>query len=136
MPGPRDARELKRMNRVLAGILKDKDRARRKRRLAGAASPSRHEPPTRRKPELEPEPEDWDLETAEPGDDSRRTLARAVPPPGAATEAPMAVDSLLTRPEFPLSARYDRDWLLDNQMGPNAISRPARECSTSAAAAR
>jgi SAM-dependent methyltransferase len=33
----------------------------------------------------------------------------------------MDVDSLLRKPEFPLSARYDRDWLLDNQMGPNAV---------------
>ena len=33
----------------------------------------------------------------------------------------MDVDSLLRKPEFPLSARYDRAWLLDNQMGPNAV---------------
>ena len=33
----------------------------------------------------------------------------------------MDVDSLLRKPEFPLSARYDRDWVLDNQMGPNAL---------------
>jgi cyclopropane fatty-acyl-phospholipid synthase-like methyltransferase len=29
--------------------------------------------------------------------------------------------SLLNRPEFPLSARYDADWMLENQMGPNAV---------------
>lgn len=28
---------------------------------------------------------------------------------------------LLTRPEFPRSAAYDPDWMLDNQMGPNAL---------------
>jgi cyclopropane fatty-acyl-phospholipid synthase-like methyltransferase len=33
----------------------------------------------------------------------------------------MDVDSLLRKPEFPLSAGYERDWLLDNQMGPNAV---------------
>jgi SAM-dependent methyltransferase len=33
----------------------------------------------------------------------------------------MDLDSLLRKPEFPLSARYDRDWVLDNQMGPNAL---------------
>lgn len=29
--------------------------------------------------------------------------------------------SLLNRPEFPLSSRYESDWILDNQMGPNAL---------------
>ncbi len=29
--------------------------------------------------------------------------------------------TLLTRREFPRSAKYDRDWMLDNQMGPNAV---------------
>lgn len=33
----------------------------------------------------------------------------------------MDLDSLLRKPEFPLSARYDRDWVLRNQMGPNAL---------------
>jgi hypothetical protein len=33
----------------------------------------------------------------------------------------MDSDSLLRKPEFPLAARHDRDWLLDNQMGPNAV---------------
>ncbi len=27
----------------------------------------------------------------------------------------------LIKPEFPLSAKYDPDWMLDNQMGPNAV---------------
>lgn len=31
------------------------------------------------------------------------------------------LDDLLTKPEFPRSARYERDWMLDNQMGPNAL---------------
>ncbi len=31
------------------------------------------------------------------------------------------IDSLLNKPEFPLSGRYDSDWVLDNQMGPNAL---------------
>ncbi len=29
--------------------------------------------------------------------------------------------NLLTRPEFPRSARYDADWMMDGQMGPNAV---------------
>ena len=29
--------------------------------------------------------------------------------------------SLLRKPEFPLSSGYDADWVLDNQMGPNAL---------------
>lgn len=28
---------------------------------------------------------------------------------------------LLIKPEFPLSARYDPNWIIDNQMGPNAL---------------
>lgn len=28
---------------------------------------------------------------------------------------------ILTRPEFPRSAKYDPDWMMDNQMGPSAI---------------
>jgi hypothetical protein len=28
---------------------------------------------------------------------------------------------LLKRPEFPRSAKYDPDWMMDNQMGPNAL---------------
>ncbi len=28
---------------------------------------------------------------------------------------------LMNKPEFPLSSRYDADWVLDNQMGPNAL---------------
>ena len=31
------------------------------------------------------------------------------------------IKSLLNKPEFPLSGRYDSDWILDNQMGPNAL---------------
>ena len=31
------------------------------------------------------------------------------------------IDALLTKPEFPKSQNYDRDWVLDNQMGPNAL---------------
>lgn len=31
------------------------------------------------------------------------------------------VAALLTRPEFPRSANYDHEWMLDNQMGPNAL---------------
>lgn len=29
--------------------------------------------------------------------------------------------SLLSKPEFPRSAKYDADWMMDNQMGPNAL---------------
>ena len=29
--------------------------------------------------------------------------------------------SLLKKPEFPRSAKYDPDWMMDNQMGPNAL---------------
>ncbi|MFP4160320.1 MAG: SAM-dependent methyltransferase, partial [Desulfobacterales bacterium] len=31
------------------------------------------------------------------------------------------IKELLVKPEFPLSAKYDPDWILDNQMGPNAL---------------
>jgi cyclopropane fatty-acyl-phospholipid synthase-like methyltransferase len=31
------------------------------------------------------------------------------------------VDAHLEKKEFPRSNRYDRDWMLDNQMGPNAV---------------
>lgn len=31
------------------------------------------------------------------------------------------IKSLLNKPEFPLSGRYEPDWILDNQMGPNAL---------------
>ncbi|MDZ7665662.1 MAG: hypothetical protein U5K27_10110 [Desulfotignum sp.] len=31
------------------------------------------------------------------------------------------MDQLLIRKEFPRSSRYDMDWMLDNQMGPNAV---------------
>ena len=31
------------------------------------------------------------------------------------------IAKLLDRPEFPRSSRYDRDWMLANQMGPNAV---------------
>ena len=31
------------------------------------------------------------------------------------------IRDLLNKPEFPLSGRYDPDWLLENQMGPNAL---------------
>lgn len=30
-------------------------------------------------------------------------------------------ESVLKRPEFPLSAKYEKAWVLDNQMGPNAL---------------
>jgi len=46
----------------------------------------------------------------------------------------MDVDSLLRKPEFPLSARYDRDWVLDNQMGPNALWLVEWLCETLALA--
>ncbi len=31
------------------------------------------------------------------------------------------IRQLLDRPEFPRASRYDREWVLDNQMGPNAL---------------
>lgn len=31
------------------------------------------------------------------------------------------LNGLLNKPEFPLSGRYEPDWVLDNQMGPNAL---------------
>ena len=31
------------------------------------------------------------------------------------------IRDLLNKPEFPLSGRYDPDWVLENQMGPNAL---------------
>ncbi len=39
------------------------------------------------------------------------------------TESPNLTDlaSRLRKPEFPRSARYEPDWVLDNQMGPNAL---------------
>lgn len=55
------------MQRVVTGHSKDKDRARRARRLSGAAVPSRHKPPKPRKPEADPD--DWGLETDEPADE-------------------------------------------------------------------
>lgn len=33
----------------------------------------------------------------------------------------MEIRDFLDRPEFPLSSRYDPHWVLDNQMGPNAL---------------
>jgi len=36
-------------------------------------------------------------------------------------EAKMDITGMLRRPEFPRSAKYDPDWMMDNQMGPNAI---------------
>jgi cyclopropane fatty-acyl-phospholipid synthase-like methyltransferase len=30
-------------------------------------------------------------------------------------------EQLLIRPEFPRASKYDADWILDNQMGPNAL---------------
>jgi len=33
------------------------------------------------------------------------------------------IQSLVSKPEFPLSGRYDSDWIIDNQMGPNALCR-------------
>ncbi len=34
---------------------------------------------------------------------------------------PMEIDRLLNKKEFPRSSRYETDWMLDNQMGPNAV---------------
>lgn len=34
---------------------------------------------------------------------------------------PMEIDRLLNKKEFPRSSLYDIDWMLDNQMGPNAV---------------
>jgi SAM-dependent methyltransferase len=31
------------------------------------------------------------------------------------------IQSLLTKPEFPRSSRYDQTWMLDNHIGPNAL---------------
>lgn len=31
------------------------------------------------------------------------------------------IGKLINRPEFPRSSRYDPDWMMDNQMGPNAV---------------
>ncbi|MBT3220384.1 MAG: SAM-dependent methyltransferase, partial [Proteobacteria bacterium] len=31
------------------------------------------------------------------------------------------LEKSLRRPEFPRSGRYDPSWMLDNQMGPNAL---------------
>jgi cyclopropane fatty-acyl-phospholipid synthase-like methyltransferase len=31
------------------------------------------------------------------------------------------IAKLLNRPEFPRSSKYERDWMLQNQMGPNAV---------------
>ena len=56
------------------------------------------------------------------------------------------IQALLVRPEFPRS-RATTPWMLDNQMGPNAVwlvewlcersrSRPESGCSTSAAVGR
>jgi|MudIll2142460700_1097286.scaffolds.fasta_scaffold1772175_1 hypothetical protein len=64
MPGPRNERELKRMSRELAGHRKDKDRARRARRLSGAAAAPRPKP---RKPDSAPD--DWDDEPQEPSEE-------------------------------------------------------------------
>jgi hypothetical protein len=50
------------MDRELAGHRKDKDRARRARRLSGAAVPSRHKPPRPVRPEAEPD--DWEEDLA------------------------------------------------------------------------
>jgi SAM-dependent methyltransferase len=33
----------------------------------------------------------------------------------------MTIKNLFNRPVFPLSGRYEADWLLDNQLGPNAL---------------
>ncbi len=33
----------------------------------------------------------------------------------------MDIKSMLQKPEFPRSAKYDPEWMLDNQMGPNAL---------------
>jgi cyclopropane fatty-acyl-phospholipid synthase-like methyltransferase len=33
----------------------------------------------------------------------------------------MDVAAILKKPEFPRSARYDPDWMMDNQMGPNGL---------------
>jgi cyclopropane fatty-acyl-phospholipid synthase-like methyltransferase len=36
-------------------------------------------------------------------------------------KTPMEIDHLLNKKAFPRSSRYDTDWMLDNQMGPNAV---------------
>lgn len=33
----------------------------------------------------------------------------------------MDMEQLLTKKQFPRSGRYETDWMLDNQMGPNAV---------------
>ena len=33
----------------------------------------------------------------------------------------MDIAEILRKPEFPRSAKYDSDWMIENQMGPNAI---------------
>lgn len=43
------------------------------------------------------------------------------PPPDPPTDLATEVIRLLDRPEFPRSRRYDPAWVLDNQMGPNAL---------------
>jgi cyclopropane fatty-acyl-phospholipid synthase-like methyltransferase len=41
-----------------------------------------------------------------------------------------AVMKLLIKKEFPRSSRYDTDWILDNQMGPNAVWLAEWLCKT------
>jgi ubiquinone/menaquinone biosynthesis C-methylase UbiE len=50
---------------------------------------------------------------SEPRPSRKKPPAPANPQP--ATPAP------LIKPEFPRSAKYDPDWMMDNQMGPNAL---------------
>jgi len=61
MPGPRNERELKRMSKLVAGLRKDKDRARRKRRLSGTVAPPQRKPTRRPAPDAA---DDWDDELA------------------------------------------------------------------------
>jgi hypothetical protein len=65
MPSPKNEREVKRFNRELSGALRDKDRARRSRRLAGAA-PIGRKPAKKTRPELE---DDWQDEIDDAGDE-------------------------------------------------------------------
>ena len=31
------------------------------------------------------------------------------------------IKNIMNKPEFPLSGKYDPEWVFDNQMGPNAL---------------
>jgi len=42
----------------------------------------------------------------------------------------MDISRMLNKPEFPRSAAYDPDWVMDNQMGPNALWLLEQLCGT------